>query len=98
MISFDRLSCHLTLGGTLRIEFDDDAIRRVAGETARQNVQKVYDDVLDAGRGKTVDQVKALLICQWQATFGVPLADPELSRVAAALADGRRVKARVEAK
>jgi hypothetical protein len=54
-------------------------------------VQGVYDRVLDAGRGQSLEEVKALLTQEWRTEFGSELTESELSERAAPLAEGRRI-------
>jgi hypothetical protein len=54
-------------------------------------VQSVYDRVLDAGRGQSLEEVKALLAQEWRSEFGAELTESKLSEQAAPLAEGRRI-------
>lgn len=85
----------------MKIKFDDDAIRKMANDAARtqaDRVQRLYDHVLEAGRGKTDAEVKELLAQEWRSTFGTEITDPELSQAAAVLAGGRRIEVQLEVK
>lgn len=85
----------------MKIKFDDDAIRKMANDAARtqaDRLQRVYDNVLEAGQGKTEAEVKELLAQQWRSTFGAEITDSELSQAAAVLAVGRRIKVQLEVK
>ena len=85
----------------MKIKFDDDAIRRMANDAARtraDRLQRVYDNVLEAGQGKTEAEVKELLAREWRSTFDGEITDPELSQATAVLAGGRRIKVELEVK
>jgi hypothetical protein len=60
-------------------------------------VQGVYDVVLHAGRGRSLDDVKELLAREWRTAFGTELTEPKLSELAAPLAEGRRIVVKARA-
>jgi len=86
----------------MRLQFHDGAIRAFREHAERQvashvrdqadKLQGVYDRVLAASRGKPVDDVKVLLAQEWRSTFDQEITDPQLSRVANVLAEGRRIE------
>lgn len=90
----------------MRLQINNDAIRALKEHAERQmstNVQQqhvklqgVYDRVLAAGQGKTVDEVKALLAQEWRSAFGQEMTGPNLSKAANVLAEGRRIEVRLE--
>lgn len=76
-------------------ELDRDVLTRAvndAMEVRAGELQGVYDRVLQAGTGKTTDEVKDMLRAEVRATFGTEITDPELSACAAVLASGRRIE------
>ncbi len=81
------------------LNFDDDGIRRMANEVVQAQagtLQAVYDRVLQAGQGKSVDEVKVLLQREVRLTLGGDITDPELTSCAEVLAQGRRIEVRPE--
>lgn len=80
-----------------RIEFNEAGISQAldaAVQVQANELQAVYDRVLQAGRGKSLDEVKALLCDDIRATFGTEITDPDLSACAEVLACGRRIEVR----
>ena len=81
----------------MKINFDEDAVRRLADEAARKQaarLQSVYDRVLEAGRGKDLGAMKVLLSNEWRSEFGTAIPDQQLSQSAEVLAQGRRIEVR----
>ena len=79
------------------IEFEPVGLAQALGAAAQAQADKsqaVYDRVLQAGEGKSLDQVKALLRDDFRATFGTEITDPGLSACAEMLASGRRIEVR----
>jgi hypothetical protein len=69
----------------------------VLEEAARQwagRVEAVYDRVIRAGRGESLDEVKLLLAREWRAEFGTDVPESGLSRCAELLAEGRHIQVR----
>jgi hypothetical protein len=79
------------------VEFDPARIAQAldaAAQAQADQLQAVYDRVLQAGKGKDLDRVKALLRNEIRATFGTEITDPELTSCAEVLASGRRIEVR----
>jgi hypothetical protein len=76
----------------LRIRrFNQKALRdAVEPEVQRlqQRVDEVCGRVLRAGADRPVEDIKTMLAQEWLTAFGRELTDPDLSRIAAALAAG----------
>jgi hypothetical protein len=84
----------LTRGSQVRIEWNEDGLRELGNQVARDHaarVQAVLDKVLDTGAGNSVDEVKALLLREVRSTLGGDITDPELTTYAEALAAGQRI-------
>jgi hypothetical protein len=83
----------------VRFEWDKDALAKVinnAVQVRADELQAVYDRVLQAGRGKSLEEVKQVLQAEVRSTFGTEITDPELSDCAEVLAAGRRIVVRPE--
>lgn len=59
-------------------------------------LQGVYDRVLAAAEGKSADEIKISLAAEFRSTFGSELTEPDLSKAANVLAEGRRIEVRPE--
>jgi hypothetical protein len=83
----------------VRFEWDKDALAKVinnAVQVRADELQAVYDRVSQAGRGKSLEDVKQLLQAEVRSTIGTVITDPELSDCAEVLAAGRRIVVRRE--
>jgi hypothetical protein len=82
----------------VKIELADDMNEFVnaAARSHAAKVQVVMDRVLQAGQGKTVDEVKAFLQGEVRSALGGDITDPELSSYAERLAAGQRVEVKPE--
>jgi hypothetical protein len=81
------------------IKFDPEGFAQAIDDVMQSRadqLQAVYDRVLEAGEGKTLADVKALLRDEWHSTFGTEITDPDLSACAEVLASGRRIEVRRE--
>ena len=80
-----------------RIEFNEAALAQVVNDAAQYRMaqlQVVYDRVLEAGRGKSLEEVKELLRSDIRTTFGTEMVDPELTACSQELVSGRRIEVR----
>jgi hypothetical protein len=80
-----------------RVEFDQAGMAQAlngALQAQADQLQAVYDRVLQAGQGKSLEEVKELLGHNIRATFGTEITDPELSACSEVLASGRRIEVR----
>jgi hypothetical protein len=85
----------------MRIEWDDDAIRRMTNEIVEEQagkLQDLLDRVFRLAPGKSVDWVKTVLAQEWRSEFDAEITDPELSEYAKTLAEGHRIKVQPEIK
>lgn len=83
----------------MKVEDLPEALRQLARDRPRQlaqaqadKIQKVYDQVLQDGGGKSVEEVRSLLAREWRSALGGDLTEPRLSQAAAELAAGNRIK------
>jgi len=79
------------------IEFDPQALARAIDgvmQDRADQLQAVYDLVLQSGQGESLEDVKGLLRNEFHATFGTEITDPDLTACADVLASGRRIEVR----
>ncbi len=65
-----------------RIEFNEASIAQAldaAMQARADELQAVYDGVLQAGQGKSLDEVKEFLRNDIRTTFGTEITDPDFS-------------------
>lgn len=85
----------------MRIEWDDDAFRRMTNEIIQEQadrLQDVLDRVFRIAPGKSVEWVKSQLAKEWRSEFDTEITDPELSEYSQALAAGQRIKVQPDIK
>lgn len=80
-------------------------LRRLAQEKPRElaqaqadKIQKVYDRALAEVGGRDIEEVKKLLATEWRSTLGSDLEEPNLSKTASVLAEGRGIKVNMNLK
>lgn len=68
------------------------AIKKMAADAVAKAFQPVLDDLLAEYAGQPVDTIKPVLARRWAETNdGASIEDPELTTIAQALSDGKRV-------
>jgi hypothetical protein len=83
----------------LRIEWDDDALRRMTNDIVQEHasqLQALLDRVFRLARGRSVEWVKGRLAKEWRSEFDTEITDPELSEYAQTLGAGHRIKVQTE--
>lgn len=81
----------------MEIKWNEEGLQGLAqhvGEQVAAKTQEVYDRVLLAGTGKSVQEVEDLLAHELESEFGAAPTSPDLTNIASELAAGRRVEAR----
>jgi hypothetical protein len=79
------------------IEWDEGGFRKLTDQIAQDTaneLQGVFDRVLEAGRGNSVEQVKVLLA--QELGEDTEITDEELTEYAQLLADGTRIEVKAE--
>jgi hypothetical protein len=67
-------------------------VGRTAVERVLRRLQPVLDEIHDQYAGRPVDEIKPVLAREWTAcTDGGPIADPDLTRYASVISQGRRI-------
>jgi len=70
----------------------EDAISDMAVKAMRERFQPILDSVFDEYAGHPVDEIKPVLAQRWAAgNDNASITDPELTNVAQAISDGKRV-------
>jgi hypothetical protein len=73
-------------------------VGRMAVEAVLRRVQPVLDEIHEQYAGCPVDEIKPVLARQWpDCTGGGSITDPDLTRYASVISQGRRIVLRPEA-
>jgi len=70
----------------------EDAISEMVAKAVGERFQPILDSVFDEYAGQSVEVIKPILVQRWAAgNDNASITDPDLTNVAQAISDGRRV-------